>query len=286
MRLAQDGWREAGWRDGGTGAVGDRFAAGTGAVSRLLRLRARLAAHDRRTRHARPAGVTAAGVDLAAVRAAAGSQFGFRERSERRWAPLGVAVVAGAFMFGLGMQLAGGCGSGTLYKADGGMRVLVVLGAACAGLQWLHRIPESHFPDDDASMSSHARDLESACCSMTRASWCAFDSTAKRCTRVLSAGAPSRVCNRCRPAPGRFPAAARSSGLFSSPISAGVRTRPRTSVSLARGMVDDELDHDRDRQRQAQHGAVRGRGRPPGRRAAADHRAGAAEDRTGFAPIP
>lgn len=36
------------------------------------------------------------------------------------WAPVGVSVVAGAFLFGIGMQLAGGCGSGTLYTAGGG----------------------------------------------------------------------------------------------------------------------------------------------------------------------
>ena len=35
------------------------------------------------------------------------------------WAPLGVSVAAGAFLFGVGMQLAGGCGSGTLYTATG-----------------------------------------------------------------------------------------------------------------------------------------------------------------------
>ena len=30
-------------------------------------------------------------------------------------APAGVSVLAGAFLFGIGMQLGGGCGSGTLY---------------------------------------------------------------------------------------------------------------------------------------------------------------------------
>ena len=53
------------------------------------------------------------------------------------WAPLSVSVVAGAFLFGVGMQLAGGCGSGTLYTAGGGnLRMLVVLAAACAGSFW------------------------------------------------------------------------------------------------------------------------------------------------------
>src|ERR1700680_4343286 len=33
---------------------------------------------------------------------------------------VGVSVLAGAFLFGLGMQLGGGCASGTLYTAGGG----------------------------------------------------------------------------------------------------------------------------------------------------------------------
>ena len=43
-------------------------------------------------------------------------------------APLGVSVAAGAFLFGLGMQLGGGCASGTLYTVGGGStRMLVTL---------------------------------------------------------------------------------------------------------------------------------------------------------------
>jgi len=50
------------------------------------------------------------------------------------WAPVGVSVAAGAFMFGIGMQIAGGCGSGTLYTAGGGsVRMMLVLASACAG---------------------------------------------------------------------------------------------------------------------------------------------------------
>ena len=42
--------------------------------------------------------------------------------------PAGVAVVIGAFIFGIGMQLGGGCASGTLYTAGGGnTRMLVTL---------------------------------------------------------------------------------------------------------------------------------------------------------------
>jgi uncharacterized protein len=49
-------------------------------------------------------------------------------------APLSVALISGAFLFGIGMQLAGGCGSGTLYTAGGGnLRMAVVLAAFIAG---------------------------------------------------------------------------------------------------------------------------------------------------------
>jgi uncharacterized protein len=43
-------------------------------------------------------------------------------------APVGVSVVLGAALFGLGMQLGGGCGSGTLFTVGGGSsRMLVTL---------------------------------------------------------------------------------------------------------------------------------------------------------------
>ena len=43
-------------------------------------------------------------------------------------APLGPSLIIGAFTFGIGMQLAGGCGSGTLYTAGAGSgRMLVAL---------------------------------------------------------------------------------------------------------------------------------------------------------------
>ncbi|WP_439574389.1 YeeE/YedE family protein [Phreatobacter sp.] len=42
--------------------------------------------------------------------------------------PLGLEVAIGAFLFGIGMQLGGGCGSGTLYTvAGGGTRMIVTL---------------------------------------------------------------------------------------------------------------------------------------------------------------
>jgi uncharacterized protein len=48
--------------------------------------------------------------------------------------PVGLSVIAGAFMFGVGMQLGGGCASGTLYSAGGGnTRMLITLVAFIAG---------------------------------------------------------------------------------------------------------------------------------------------------------
>src|SRR5690242_1320834 len=35
-------------------------------------------------------------------------------------APLGISLVVGSFVFGIGMQLGNGCGSGTLYTVGGG----------------------------------------------------------------------------------------------------------------------------------------------------------------------
>lgn len=50
------------------------------------------------------------------------------------WAPVSVSVAVGAFLFGVGMQIAGGCGSGTLYTAGGGsVRMMLVLLSACVG---------------------------------------------------------------------------------------------------------------------------------------------------------
>lgn len=40
--------------------------------------------------------------------------------------PIGVSLVVGAFMFGIGMQLGGGCASGTLYAVGGGRSVMFV----------------------------------------------------------------------------------------------------------------------------------------------------------------
>jgi hypothetical protein len=49
-------------------------------------------------------------------------------------APVGLQVAVGSFLFGIGMQLAGGCGSGTLYALGGGsMRMIVALSTFCTG---------------------------------------------------------------------------------------------------------------------------------------------------------
>ncbi len=49
--------------------------------------------------------------------------------------PVGVGLLVGAFLFGIGMQIGGGCGSGTLYTAGGGqgLRMWVTLAAFVAG---------------------------------------------------------------------------------------------------------------------------------------------------------
>ncbi|GAA0780625.1 YeeE/YedE family protein [Roseibium denhamense] len=48
--------------------------------------------------------------------------------------PFGIAAAVGAFMFGVGMQLGGGCGSGTLFTAGGGStRMMITLAAFILG---------------------------------------------------------------------------------------------------------------------------------------------------------
>jgi uncharacterized membrane protein YedE/YeeE len=52
-------------------------------------------------------------------------------------APVGWQVAVGAFLFGIGMQLGDGCGSGTLYNVGGGTsKMLVTLTAFIAGSFW------------------------------------------------------------------------------------------------------------------------------------------------------
>jgi hypothetical protein len=88
--------------------------------------------------HGRGAGVRAQMLMLAVTTAvfvpllAQGSVFGHAVRGSV--SPAGVPVLAGAFLFGVGMQLGGGCASGTLYSAGGGSaRMLATLAAFIAG---------------------------------------------------------------------------------------------------------------------------------------------------------
>src|SRR3954453_5982596 len=63
---------------------------------------------------------------------ASGSLFG--QPVTGNVSPLGTSVLVGAFMFGLGMQLGGGCASGTLYTVGGGStRMVITLAAFVAG---------------------------------------------------------------------------------------------------------------------------------------------------------
>jgi len=63
--------------------------------------------------------------------------------------PVGVSVAVGAFLFGIGMQLGGGCASGTLYSLGGGStRMLATLAFFVMGsvlgftqLAWWSRLP-------------------------------------------------------------------------------------------------------------------------------------------------
>jgi uncharacterized membrane protein YedE/YeeE len=55
---------------------------------------------------------------------ASGTVFGQTVRGSI--SPIGVGVAAGAFIFGLGMQLGGGCASGTLFSVGGGSTRMVI----------------------------------------------------------------------------------------------------------------------------------------------------------------
>lgn len=88
--------------------------------------------------HGRGAGLRAQMLMLAVTTAvfvpvlAHGSVFGQAVRGSV--APVGVPVMVGAFIFGIGMQLGGGCASGTLFSAGGGsVRMYATLVAFIAG---------------------------------------------------------------------------------------------------------------------------------------------------------
>ena len=66
---------------------------------------------------------------------ATGSAFG--QAVAGAVAPVGWQVAAGAFLFGIGMQLGNGCGSGTLFALGGGStRMLATLAAFVGGSFW------------------------------------------------------------------------------------------------------------------------------------------------------
>jgi uncharacterized membrane protein YedE/YeeE len=74
----------------------------------------------------------AVGVALFFPALAAGSLFGMPVTG--LVSPAGTSVVFGAFIFGIGMQLGGGCASGTLYTVGGGStRMIVTLAAFIVG---------------------------------------------------------------------------------------------------------------------------------------------------------
>jgi uncharacterized membrane protein YedE/YeeE len=88
--------------------------------------------------HGRGGGVRAQMTMLAVTTAvfvpvlAHGNVFGHVVRGSV--SPAGVPVVVGAFLFGVGMQLGGGCASGTLFSAGGGsVRMMVTLLSFIAG---------------------------------------------------------------------------------------------------------------------------------------------------------
>jgi uncharacterized protein len=74
----------------------------------------------------------AVGVALFFPALAAGSLFGLPVTG--LVSPAGTSVIVGAFIFGIGMQLGGGCASGTLYTVGGGStRMIVTLAAFVVG---------------------------------------------------------------------------------------------------------------------------------------------------------
>jgi uncharacterized membrane protein YedE/YeeE len=67
--------------------------------------------------------------------------------------PVGVALVVGAFLFGIGMQVAGSCSSGTLFAIGGGQSAILltlfgfVIGSVLAALHypfWFGTLPAGH----------------------------------------------------------------------------------------------------------------------------------------------
>ena len=135
MAGAGPGWRRKdGWRQGALWLLG----AGLGLV--LFQASFGFAGAFRRLlAEGRGAGLRAQMVLLAVATLLmlpaieAGSLFGAPVRGFVF--PTGVALLLGAFLFGIGMQVGGGCASGTLYTAAGGQgaRMWITLAAFIAG---------------------------------------------------------------------------------------------------------------------------------------------------------
>jgi uncharacterized protein len=77
------------------------------------------------------------------------SGFAFGQPVHGDVSPVGVSLLFGAFIFGIGMQMGGGCASGTLYTVGGGsVRMLLTLAAFITGsalgaahLHWWESLP-------------------------------------------------------------------------------------------------------------------------------------------------
>jgi len=133
VALATLGAREAGWRQAAIAGVG--FFAGLALYHAAFGFSAswRRMIFDSRGRAIRAQLIMLALAILVFFPALAGGKL-FGGEVAGFVFPVGLALVVGAFLFGIGMQLAGGCGSGTLYTAGGGnSRMVVALAAFIAG---------------------------------------------------------------------------------------------------------------------------------------------------------
>ncbi|HEY5622484.1 MAG TPA: YeeE/YedE family protein [Gammaproteobacteria bacterium] len=134
--LQSFGWRQAALFAVGLGAGVVLYHAAFGFTSAWRKLAV----------HGDSSGIRAQVVMLAVTAAiflpllASGELWGMELSPSNR--PLGLSVIVGAFVFGVGMQLGGGCASGTLFTVGGGsIRMLATLAAFIAGsvLGALHR---------------------------------------------------------------------------------------------------------------------------------------------------
>jgi uncharacterized membrane protein YedE/YeeE len=126
-------WTEGGWRLGVATAIG--AVAGLGLYHASFGF---TAAWRRLVRERRGAGLRAQMLLIGLACAFSFPLMAWGETSgvpaRGSVLPMGVASALGAFVFGIGMQLGGGCASGTLFTAGGGsVRMLLVLAFFIAG---------------------------------------------------------------------------------------------------------------------------------------------------------